>query len=284
MTRQKIALLLVSFFIVIATGMGFFLQQRPNTQPVLPTLAQLPAASSVPVEVNQQQPALPDDINSASLKPAANDIIDMVEYDTTSNSAPPQVSPDAPVAHAGHLVIEFAPGATDREQEAYLKHAGLRVVETLPELNTVIVEGASTGISLADSPLIVQTELDYYVRSLVNVPTTDPEYARQWSLEPMGVPAAWMALPTDVLQITVAVIDSGVCASHPDLAGKILAGYDFVQKDSTPQDEYGHGCAVTGIIAAGVDNGIGIAGVAPNAHILPLRVLDSHGVGLYSDV
>jgi len=84
--------------------------------------------------------------------------------------------------------------------------------------------------------------------------------------------------------VVVAVVDSGICADHPDLAGHVVAGWDFVDDDATPQDELGHGCSVAGVIAADVDNGLGIAGVAPNARIMPLRVLNAQGVGRYSDV
>jgi thermitase len=57
-----------------------------------------------------------------------------------------------------------------------------------------------------------------------------------------------------------------------------------VQDDALPQDEFGHGTAISGIIAANIDNQMGIAGIAPNVDILPLRVLNSQGIGIYSDV
>ena len=92
----------------------------------------------------------------------------------------------------------------------------------------------------------------------------------------MGIPEAWEALPADTPMLTVGVIDSGICAAHPDLDGRVLSGWDFVEDDDQPQDEFGHGCGVAGIIAAEMNNDIGIAGVAPNAEILPLRVLNQN--------
>jgi hypothetical protein len=112
----------------------------------------------------------------------------------------------------------------------------------------------------------------------------DPRYAEHWALPTIGAPSAWAELPVDAPKVTVAVIDSGICASHPELAGRILNGWDFLESDSTPQDDFGHGCSVAGIIAANMNNGIGIAGVAPNAQIMPLRVLNASGAGSYSDV
>ena len=85
--------------------------------------------------------------------------------------------------------------------------------------------------------------------------------------------------------VTVAVIDTGVCMSHEDLVGRVLDnGYDFVDDDDDPEDVFGHGCSVAGIIAANIDNGIGIAGFAPNSSILPVRVLGPSGSGSMADV
>ena len=68
-------------------------------------------------------------------------------------------------------------------------------------------------------------------------------------------------------------------ASHPDLAGRVVPGWDFVEGDATPQDLSGHGTHVAGTIAAG-QNGAGVIGVAPAARIMPLRVLDAQRPGL----
>jgi hypothetical protein len=81
------------------------------------------------------------------------------------------------------------------------------------------------------------------------------------------------------------VVDSGVDLQHPDLKANILSGgYDFVGNDSDPTDQNGHGTHVAGTIGAVGNNGIGVAGVAWKARILPVRVLDASGSGLVSDV
>ena len=84
----------------------------------------------------------------------------------------------------------------------------------------------------------------------------------------------------------VAIIDTGVKRSHPDLqGGRLLAGYDFVENDGDPQDEVdGHGTHVLGIVGAAEGNGIGVSSVAPGARLLPVRVLDNDGAGYTSDV
>jgi subtilisin family serine protease len=83
--------------------------------------------------------------------------------------------------------------------------------------------------------------------------------------------------------LTVAVADTGIDAGHPDLAGRVVPGYDFVDDDADPRDEHGHGTHVAGTIAA-AENGAGVIGVAPQALIMPLRVLDEGGGGNSADV
>jgi subtilisin family serine protease len=105
----------------------------------------------------------------------------------------------------------------------------------------------------------------------------DPLRSRQWNLD-MVQSDQVHSFATGAGAV-VAVVDSGVMAGHPDLQGRLRAGYDFVQNDSIPQDENGHGTHVSGIVAANTDNAIGIASVAPGATILPVRVLDANGSG-----
>jgi subtilisin family serine protease len=110
----------------------------------------------------------------------------------------------------------------------------------------------------------------------------DPLRSQQWGLDMIEADAAHQV--TTGTGAIVAVIDTGVYASHADLAGRLLPGHDFVQNDSTPQDENGHGTHVTGIVAADAGNGVGIEGVAPGASILPLRALDAGGSGTSTDI
>jgi len=105
----------------------------------------------------------------------------------------------------------------------------------------------------------------------------DPMRPQQWGLDTIGADAAH-ATSTGA-GATVAVVDTGVLASHEDLAGRLLPGYDFVDNDADPNDGNGHGTHVTGIVAADAGNGIGIEGVAPAAKVLPIRVLDNDGNG-----
>ena len=111
----------------------------------------------------------------------------------------------------------------------------------------------------------------------------DPFFRDQWNLRRIGAPAAW-DVTTGSYSIVVAVLDSGVDLGHPEFAGRLLPGYDYVNSDNSPQDDFGHGTHVTGILAAAADNATGIAGLAPIVKILPLKVLDANGSGSYDNI
>lgn len=104
--------------------------------------------------------------------------------------------------------------------------------------------------------------------------SNDPGFAKQWGLSKIGAEAAWATATGD--GITIAIIDSGVDLGHEDLANKIVPGVDYID-GGTPQDENGHGTHVAGIAAASTGNGVGVAGTAPGAKILPMRVLGPDG-------
>lgn len=117
----------------------------------------------------------------------------------------------------------------------------------------------------------------------------DPFLAEQYGLRSIRAPAAWSV--SRGAGTVVAVLDSGVDLEHPDLAPRLLrddagrvVGRDFVDGDGRPQDLEGHGTLVAGVAAAETGNGVGIAGVAPAARLMPVRVLDGEGRGTSADV
>jgi hypothetical protein len=104
-----------------------------------------------------------------------------------------------------------------------------------------------------------------------------------WDMQMTGADKLFANCLLGSQSVVVAVVDTGVDLTHPDLKANLLPGYDFVQHDTIPQDGEGHGTHVAGTIAARI-NGIGVVGVAPMVKILPVRVLDNTGSGYTSDV
>jgi len=121
------------------------------------------------------------------------------------------------------------------------------------------------------------------------VAVDDPGLPRQWALARIGGPMAW-SVATGV-GTTIAVVDSGVDVDHPDLRGQVVASTDCVGHDEVPggcldgagTDDAGHGTHVAGIAAAATDNGRGVAGVAPGARLLAVRVLAARCSGSGGD-
>lgn len=110
----------------------------------------------------------------------------------------------------------------------------------------------------------------------------DTLYQEQWYLQRIGTSRAWsLALDEsggDLATITVAVIDTGVDFSHPDLAGILTSGQNYISSFATPFDDNGHGTHISGLIAAAV-NGAGMVGPGLDVQIIPLKVLNASGTG-----
>jgi type VII secretion-associated serine protease mycosin len=130
---------------------------------------------------------------------------------------------------------------------------------------------------LSAAALLVTLPLSSVVAQEQASEPDDPDYSRQWALEQIDALCAW-EYTTGSTDVTVAVLDTGVDMTHPDLVDRLRDdGYDFVDDDDDPMDENGHGTHVAGIVAATLNNAEGVAGVAPGVQILPIRVLDEEG-------
>jgi serine protease len=154
--------------------------------------------------------------------------------------------------------------------------------------------------ALRREPGVVSAEPNYKVWAMA-IPD-DEAYPFQWHYPLINLPAAW-DLTTGEPEVIVAVIDTGILSNHPDMLGQLVSGYDFVSNPQSAQDGTGidpnpedpadggrfggsnfHGTHVSGTVAAASDNGIGVAGVAWNARIMPMRVLGVDGSGTSYDV
>jgi thermitase len=168
-----------------------------------------------------------------------------------------------------------AHGARHQREISQIK---VRVLKVKPEKAAKLLE------TLKARPDVEYAEPDPVATAFGT--TNDPFFTsgQEWHLAKIQAPAAW-DVTTGSQGVVIAVLDTGVAAGHPDLAGKVLAGgYDFVSNDADPSDDHGHGTSVAGAAAAASNNSIGVAGVSWASPILPVKVLDAAGSGNHSAI
>ncbi|MBI1296511.1 S8 family serine peptidase [bacterium] len=185
-----------------------------------------------------------------------------------------QLHNDSTVVAAADLLATLAPEINQFNPLPAIPH-GYRV-------DVPIGEETAIAARLVASPLVQMAEPDYIYHSMKE--PNDPLYSRyQWNLRHIGVDVAW-SYTTGGSDVTVAILDTGVDLTHPDLLQNLVPGYDFVNNDANPGDDEGHGTHVASIVAAGGDNGMGIAGISWQTKIMPVKVLDNRGRGSASGI
>jgi thermitase len=188
----------------------------------------------------------------------------------------------------GEVQILVKPKAAMPEAalHALLSAGGAREHSTIPALNVRVIRVPAQAAEKLMDALQRNKDVEYaepdYVATAIAT-ANDPHFTAgyQWYLSKIEAPAAWDTT-VGSSTVIVAVVDTGVSNSHPDIKGKVLQGYDFVNNDTDASDDNGHGTAVAGIVAASSNNGVGMASVSWNSAILPLKVLGADGSGNYS--
>ena len=184
----------------------------------------------------------------------------------------------------GQVLVSFKPGADAHSVHAAVggvprravAQIGVQVVDLPPGMS--VTRGMSeyrrhSGVAWA--------EPNFYAAAAV-VPN-DAFFPMQWGPAKVHAPAAW-DLTVGGSWPVVAVVDTGVDETHPDLAAKLVPGWNFVANNADTWDDYGHGTHVAGIIAAASNNFDGVAGMAWQNAIMPVKVLDSSGAGTFDAV
>ena len=199
-------------------------------------------------------------------------------------------APDADNIAAREVLVRFAPGTSEADISREVNRLQAEVLRVLPALRLYrlrIPADQTVGGFLAaqrDNPVLQRVEANPLVRVFQSSqPPNDPYFESQWGLKRIGIPAAWEAT-VGRPDVVVAVIDTGVDASHPDLQGQFVPGTNVLDPAQPPDDQHGHGTAMAGIIAASTNNGVGIAGICPGCRVMPVKALDASGTGTYADV
>jgi subtilisin family serine protease len=178
---------------------------------------------------------------------------------------------------------DFLPGSGPAR--SFPLDANLHVVPNPPGLSVAEAVRRYKG-----NPNVLYAEPDYVVQAIAT--PTDPRFGEQWDMTQISAPAAW-DMQTDASDVVVAIIDTGIDFSHPDLQGNLWLnpadntshGFTCMNGVCTVGglDDFGHGTHVAGTIGAAANNGIGIAGLNWGVKLLALKFLNSSGSGLISD-
>jgi len=153
-----------------------------------------------------------------------------------------------------------------------------------PEIKKIVVpKGKSVADAMSDAakdPNTKHIEVDKRV-PLDGTPN-DPSFPSQYHLSKINAPVGWDA--STGTGVIIAILDSGVLATHPDLINNLVPGWNVWNNTNNTADVSRHGTAVAGVAAAVGNNALGIASVAYNARIMPIRVTDDLGYAYYSTV
>ncbi len=186
----------------------------------------------------------------------------------------------------GRLLIAPRAGLAAGEFDKALKpHNGKSRIH-LKKINTHIVElpeGADeveVMRELKKDPRLKYVELDMAVSHAASV--TDPSYSSSWALPKIQAPIAWDS--ANGSGVIIAILDSGIDATHPDLAPNIVPGWNMYDNNADTSDVTGHGTKVAGTAAMAANNGTGSAGVAWGAKIMPVRIGSPDGITYWSIV
>jgi thermitase len=202
-------------------------------------------------------------------------------------SATPLAQPKVSHAVSGRLLVRYRAGTTndaaDQLERAHgaakngdIRQLGVRVLQ--------VPEGSETAVlhALAADPRVEFAERDQTV-AITNTTPNDYWWPSQWSQVKTRTNVAW-DLTAGSSSVVIAVLDTGIDLSQPDLQGKLVAGYNVLRGGADPADDNGHGTWAAGVAGAASNNSIGVASYCWRCSLMPVKVLGADGSGTMSNV
>ncbi|MCC5887194.1 MAG: S8 family serine peptidase [Gammaproteobacteria bacterium] len=176
----------------------------------------------------------------------------------------------------GQVLVKPKPGLSDERLERILARHDGRTVGRIPQIDVRIIQVPEHAVervaaALARNPNIKFAEPDY-LREPAYVEPNDPRFGNAWHLGRIRSPEAWSVSQGD--GVIVAILDTGIHASHPDFQNKLVKGWNSASQNDDITDVHGHGTQVAGTVGAATDNATGVAAVGWDARIMPIRVTD----------
>lgn len=211
---------------------------------------------------------------------------------------------------ADALIVRLRAGVARTEMTDVLERAGATELSSMDDPRAVANVGSTASAASADTrprmdppavhvvavpaaqrndarralqadPRVASVEDDASADAAVN--PSDPYWGLQWNARRVRAGEAWEVTRGDP-GVIIAIVDTGVDGSHPDLRGRMVRGWDFHNNDSNPYDDDGHGTAVATTAAAAGNDRVGIAGMCWRCRIMPVKVLNDEGHGSHSNI
>ncbi|MBI4497226.1 MAG: peptidase S8 [Chloroflexi bacterium] len=179
----------------------------------------------------------------------------------------------------GVVIVQLRPGFETAQAAAVAETVGGTVHCRFADWDIYLVQVAPGSeadalAQLQDHPWVASAQVDRVVR--VHGIPNDVRFMQQWALGKINAPAAW-DISTGSSEVIIAIVDSGIDLTHPDLQSKIVLPFNVANNSANAMDDNGHGTHVAGIAAAASDNGTGVTGVAWGARIMPVKVVNDKG-------
>jgi thermitase len=184
----------------------------------------------------------------------------------------------------GRVLVRPKAGLSTAQLDRILAAHGGKRVQHLTAINVHVIELPATANEMAvvkalqSNPNIKFAEPDGVLDPSLTV--NDQYYSQEWHLPKIGAPAAWDTRTG--AGATIAILDSGVDAAHPDLTAQLVPGWNTYDNNNNTADVYGHGTQTAGTAGAAGNNTIGVASVAFGSKIMPIRITDTSGYAYYS--
>lgn len=217
---------------------------------------------------------------------------------------------------AGEIIVKFKKGISPASLQSLLRAEDISIQDEMEGLGFILLsvpkgQELEKAEELRRNPLVEYAAPNCMVKiaepiaaeahssfRAPDVTPNDPYFPSQWNLTKIKAPAAW-DITTGSNRVVIAVVDSGVDLNHSELKDKVwknpreipdndldddrngyvddVQGWDFLNWDGKPQDDYGHGTFVASIAAAATNNGMGITGISWGVKIMPVKVTDEQG-------
>lgn len=187
---------------------------------------------------------------------------------------------------ADELIVQEKTGGPHGKLTEVLEGLGAATTGEIPQIRVKRIQVPSHVFDKVKNALSKNPHVNFvepnFIAEASFIPN-DANYFSQWHLQKISASQGW-DISTGSPEVPIAVIDSGINPTHPDLIDKLIQGYNFVGENTDTHDVLGHGTAVAGAAATASNNYIGVAGVAWENPIMPLVVLNSNNWASYYDI